>query len=255
MWRQPTPTEESEHSPRLQLAAFPNIGIASITDAELGGDGLAALWNWIPGLVSSRDRTLYLSVTGVETQEIDDRTATKRFQEYLETHNNPGNDSQNDGNEFQRGVCSSAAALGDPDGVSSHIVVVTRVFYARGIKYVYANTAAAALQVAATGDSGSEVSTVDEERLQAERNGADASTLASVSKEQVVNASPGVVARFAFANANTLGLEEIFEKPMAFGADVLKFPLSKLRISCRNLDVLSVESDRTVLSKEKPDGT
>ena len=254
IWHQPTPTEESELSPRLRLAAFPNIGLASIRDTEFAGDGIADLWNWIPGFSSSDDRTLYLSVTGVETQEVDDRAAVKHFLEYLTTHNTSSDNGQTADNDLSRAVCASAAALDDPDGKNSYIVVVTRVFYARGIKYVYTNTAAAALHLAAVGDNASEVPVVEEERLDANRTEADAVKSMSEGKERIARAVPGIVARYAFADAGTLSLEEIFEKPMAFGASVLKYPLTDLDIECSCVKPLPTSSDRVVLNRESTPG-
>ena len=152
-WSQPVSSSASNPSlppTRLHLATFPNMAIMRIRESDFGIRGLAGILQWLTGFASHSEARLDVSVFGVETQEIDDITAVSEVKSHIEELR--GKDI-NQFEPFKAGVCAAASTLHDPSGISSYLAVVTRVFYARGLKYVYTSSDAAALGAAAGASS------------------------------------------------------------------------------------------------------
>ena len=231
----------AETKPRLRMAALPSMALARVTGGELGGNGISGLWNWIVGGNARSEATLEISVFGVETLEIDDIAAYTLTNEYLET--------QKGSSAFRNGLCAAATTLGDPSGTKSKIAVVTRVFYARGIKYVYGKTFDAALRaVAGEGDRPAlpqeEIKPSDPPTNSAKAGSEKTNLPAADLSPLASRTTPGLIGRFATAKGDTLKLEEVFERPLAFGAAVLLFPISKLGIdNCSEVEVTVSETD------------
>ena len=233
----------------LGIAALPNITLVRITEAEIGGSGITGLWNWIVGGSGRSEAMLNLSVSGIETQEIDDIKAYALTKEHLEEQSNSPT--------FKEGVCAAATTLGDPTGMTSKIAVVTRVFYASGIKYVYGKSFGATLRAVA-GEGSYQDLTQQRETMppvysaNSLEMGVNNLTPPAVDLLALAKkTTPGLVGRFAKASRDTLTLEEVFERPIAFGADVLVFPISPL-IDCSEIKVEVIKrEDTTTLTAPK----
>jgi len=237
--------------PRLGMAALPSIALARLTGGELGGRGISGLWDWIVGGNARSETTLNISVFGVETLEIDDITAYTLSNEYLE--------EKKESPAFQKGLCAAATALGDPNGTKSKIAVVTRVFYARGIKYIYGKTFDAALRAIAGEDERPEL------LLDGIRSSDPPTSGTSVGAEQpnlraddlsplTSRTTPGPLGRFATAKGDTLKLAEVFERPLAFGAAALFVPVSKIGINCSEVEVTASGAGPESALAAPPDG-
>ena len=237
--------------PRLRMAALPSIALARLTGGELGGRGISGLWNWVVGGNARSEATLNISVSGVETLEIDDVTAYTLSNEYLK--------QQKESPAFREGLCAAATTLGDPNGTKSKIAVVTRVFYARGIKYVYGKTFDAALRaVAGEGDrpelplegiKSSDPATSGT-AVEAEKPNLPAVDLSPLTSRT----TPGLLGRFAAAKGDTLKLVEVFERPLAFGAAALLVSVSKLGIDCSEVEVTVIGTGPDDALAAPPDG-
>ena len=269
MWVQP----DDQISPpgsvtqqRLRRAAFPSMALVSVTDGELGGSGLSGLWSWIVGGSVRSEATLNLSLFGVETLELDDISAYAATIEYLNEQVGSTDDSGSDA--FKEGVCAAATSLGDPRGETSKIAVITRAFYARGIQYTYGDTFAASLRAAA--GEGERPSLPREEMeagvpLAPEEDEAPApdgdegkagdgtNTVAVDLAELDSRTTPGLIGRFATVRDDRLALTDTFERPMAFGVDVLVLSLSDIGINCASVEVKVGERTDAVVLRGSPE--
>ena len=184
---------------------------------------------------------LSLSVSGVETVEIDDVSAYAVTIEYLQM--------QAMSETFKEGLCAASVALGDASGTTAKIAVVTQVFYARGIKYVYGSTLESAFRAIAGEGAYPDLpnKTVAEGRpaTNPDEVGAKMPNPPAVDlSELATQTTPGLVGRFATARGDNLMLEEVFERPLAFGVDVLVIPISNLNINCSKIKVNNVEPSK-----------
>ena len=226
--------------PRLRMAALPSIALVRLTGGELGGRGISGLWNWVVGGNARSEATLNISVSGVETLEIDDVAAYTLSNEYLKR--------QKESPAFRKGLCAAATTLGDPNGTKSKIAIITRVFYARGIKYIYGKTFDAALRAVAGEDDRPELP------LEGIKSSGPPTSGTAVEAEKpnfpAVDLSPSIgrttpelLGRFAAAKGDTLKLAEVFERPLAFGAAALFVPVSKIGIDCSKVEVAVTGAD------------
>lgn len=92
-----------------------------------------------------------------------------------------------DNEQSLTGICAAAKAMGDPEFEKTAISLVTRVAYARGVEYSYGDNFAASLR----------------------------GSISSTKGDKEVDGGAGVVSE------KSLGLNEIYEYPMAFGVDAL----------------------------------
>ena len=270
MWVQPQDQiapPGSDTQQRLRRAAFPSIALVSVTDAELGGSGLSGLWNWIVGGSLRSEATLHLSVFGVETLELDDISAYAATTEYF--NNKLGTDQDDRPSVFREGICAAATSLGDPTGETTKIAVVTRAFYARGIQYTYGDTFAASLRAAAGEDERPSLPTNEELDADPLSGSEGDDSLGSNDDEDPedeavepvavdlteldTRTTPGLVGRFATVRSDHLALTDTFERPMAFGVDVLVFPLSNLNIDCTKVEVKASERKDAITLRGSPE--
>ena len=220
-WAQPTgkigPSGKSE---RLRLAALPKIDLVRITGFNAGANGLLGAFQAVFGVGVEEERTLLISLSGVETMEWTDQNSVPMFSAYL-------TDSMADNREaFEQIVCAAGGTFGDPTLESTKISLVTRVVYARGVEYSYGDNFVAALKAAASKGDTIPASPV---------SGGDAGegTPADVDLSKITDTkTPGVTASFKRVSKDSIYLKEIYERPMAFGADTLTIAASSLGLSC-----------------------
>jgi len=65
--------------------------------------------------------------------------------------------------------------------------------------------------------------------------------------------TPGLVGRFATVRSDQLALTDTFERPMAFGVDVLVFPLSNVNIDCTKVEVKAGERKDAITLRGLPE--
>lgn len=274
-WKQRTTSGDDIFKPnaekkgdRLRLASFPGLSLARVSAAEASGGGISGIWNFVVGGDLSSSAILDISVDGVESVEIDDVTAYTLIMEDLRAKiEGPARVS------YLPGVCAAARRLGDEAGDRSFISVVTRVFYARSIRYTYANDLKGSLRAAA-GEAAVSLPTAQNPTIPrpapsaanyqfnifsggtepfgaqgaaspSPATGTDGDTAAAsvdaapVPAQQPVSQpptatplSPGAGVVVGAGRRDTLVRDEIFERPMAFGVDVMNFSLAKWGVEC-----------------------
>ncbi len=240
-WLQPTETNALRPTPntapnRLRLAALPGVAVVRVTEADLGRRaGLFA------AAASYRDEAnLNIDLTGIESMEIDDILAYEIFRREFWRRLNTNR-------FFAEGVCASAATLKDPTLERAQVQMVTRVFYARGIRYSYGTDVSAALR-AATGSQDIIASenvftrstttagqAVDGQQAATETTETSTTTQgenATVETADLESISPGTTARIATQSEKTTSLTEIFERPLAFGVSTIAIPVKRFGIEC-----------------------
>jgi len=234
-WRQPTGSLVADGEPanRLRLAALPGLEMVRASTAELGASGITGLWRFIVGGRVDSQQTVILSLRGIETLELPDTVAATRFREHLEEGMNRGLiDTDDDGKpeegddgkpeeHFLLGVCAAADRLGDPTMENVRIAMVTRVFYARAINYSFGDTFGAAIRAAA-GETIPDLAAANgEDNAETGTGAAARPTPPEVDLGAFESGTPGITARASHVSSDGLSLTEVYEKPLAFGADVL----------------------------------
>jgi hypothetical protein len=202
-------------APRLRLAALPKIDAARVTGADVGGGGAAGVWNFIVGGGVSSEQTLMISLSGIETLELDDAVAIPAFIKWLRL----GLSSIEDVGMLTA-FCANAKLFGKDAQENTRISMVTRALYARGIDYSYGDTFGAALRASA-GAAGSNGVVTDAFVTPGGTGTATTPAAPSVELSKFTAGAPGIAARISRASRDGLSLTEIFERPLAFGADVV----------------------------------
>lgn len=201
---------------RLRLAALPKIDAARVTSADASGGGVAGLWNIIVGAGVQSEQTLLVSLSGIETLELVDTEAIPQFVAWL-TRRLEAADADN---RLLYAVCANAQRFGENAVEDTRISMVTRALYARGIDYSYGDTFGAALRASA-GEGGVDGSVVTEPVVSSvEDDETKPPAPPSVDLSKLTPGAPGVSARISRATRDGLSLTEVYERPMAFGADV-----------------------------------
>ena len=252
-WSQPTlnsALDPSQSLTRLHLATFPSMALVRIRESDFGIRGLDGILRWLTGFASRSEARLDVSLFGVETQEIDDITAVFEAKSYIAELKN---EDIYRFDSFKDGVCAAASTLLDPGGDSSYLAVVTRVFYARGLKYVYASSEAAALGATAGETSLPDSPDLSVQALQPDKPNEPADAGSHLSNATIsalkTHTTPGVVARLATVSENALTLEQVFERPLAFGASILKIPLEYIDVDCTSVNPFAVTTGQTGLQR------
>lgn len=166
---------------RLRLMSLPGINVTRISHADGSATGIIGLWKRVIGTNFDSEETEFVSLTGLETMEIPDALIASDF---LEKARNILSQKSS-----RLGICVSAISMGDPRFEKTAISVVTRVAYARGAEY----------------------------RRKSERR---------VSVDVSVDSTDPNATNGAQGKANTeattaLTLNEVFDRPMAFGVDAM----------------------------------
>ena len=203
-------------SDRLRLAGLPGISIVQLSEADVGKSGLGQLVGGALGISVRDERNLNLDLIGIETVEIDDVAALVAMRSTVlrKIH---------DVASYRDGICASIASLEDPQGDKAQISMVTRVFYARGLRYTYGENLSAALS---SGEGAQEASNTAANSAQgsAQSGTGDGATA-------VLPANAGPIGAVIGRNAG-LSSTDVFERPMAFGVQVLSFSIKDLGLSC-----------------------
>lgn len=190
-WTQPNTTltpkrlGEDRQIFRLRRAALPRLDAARVTSADAQAFGILKAWNYVIGGSVEDTETVMISLTRLESAELDETQVIKPFYEQVSAA------TKNDDEEFLHAVCHAAKSWGDPTFEKTAISMVTRVFYARGVQYTYGETFGAALK-------------------------ASLDPLGDVADQ-----AQGGSANGRFARAGRLSLNEEFNAPMAFGVDAV----------------------------------
>ncbi|WP_144640547.1 hypothetical protein [Bordetella genomosp. 13] len=203
---------------RLRLAALPRLELVRITGAELAGGGGGGSGNFVAGARADSQQTVTVSLKGIETIEVSDDKVAPRFHNYLATRFSADGEPRDPA--FIQAVCQAAGALGAKSFGDIRLALVTRVMYARSIDFAYGDTFAAALRAAV----GAEISADDLTKpadLQADKPKA-----AEFDMAKLIAVAPGVSGRLTYSSKDGLSLTEDYERPLAFGVDMMSVKLT-----------------------------
>jgi hypothetical protein len=208
VWQQPLSNLSAGNAAdRLRLAALPKIDLARLTSGDLGGSGVIGIWNFLVGGSTASEQTLVMSVSGVENLELPDPIALEALDRYLkrfflEDYN-------------LSAICLAARRFNDLKFEHTRISMVTRVVYARSIDYAFGDNFGAAIRAAAGEGS------VNTGALTVQSDDRDQS-LPVVDPAQLSGTGvPGLSASFRRQTKDGLSITEVFERPMAFGVDLI----------------------------------
>lgn len=222
-WQQPTSNLSAGNAAdRLRLAALPKIDLTRLTGGDLGGSGVIGIWNFLIGGSAESEQTLVMSVSGVENLELPDPIAIGAFNDYLQLQF--GKDSPE-----LSAICSAARRFEDPKFEHTRISMVTRVVYARGIDYAFGDNFGAAVRAAA-GEG-----TVNTGALTAQDDGNDQTPPTIDLTQLSATGVPGLSASFRRQTKDGLSITEVFERPMAFGVDLITIDPTAYRKDLVNL--------------------
>lgn len=203
---------------RLYKAALPSVQIASLKAADLGAQYPVAPTSLLADLKFRASDTVNIILDGVETYELGDNAAWEAFHKTCL------------GEAYKEGALSASLGrvtqksgqLGaSPDG---WLHMITRVFYARSI--TYSRTYEVETSVGAGAGQG---------QLQnvaaPQPDGGTPTKPATLAKQDNLKKLsidlPGIAGSFARSDNGKLELIQVFERPMAFGADVLSIDLKR----------------------------
>lgn len=221
---------------RLRMAALPGIKVATVVQGTLGGQ-IPLQGTSVGGAIAAQgNRVLDISLTGIEeVRAPDDFTVFRRFQESCAT------DIKDHLSEDQ---LSSSLALMTAEPVERsqpQLAIITQVYYARAIDYTFKTDQAYAADLAATVGSLSELAKLsaalgkDSVPSTAASGGVAAGQDASSTAKEIADlvaamrskisgaTAPGLTISTVFADTRGLTLREVFQVPLAFGAQVVTF--------------------------------
>mmetsp|Transcript_28313 Transcript_28313/g.52726 ORF Transcript_28313/g.52726 Transcript_28313/m.52726 type:complete len:343 (+) Transcript_28313:1923-2951(+) len=166
---------------RLRLMSLPGIEVTRISNAEASASGLLGLWKKVIGTNVTSEDTVVVSLTGLETMEIPDEIVAAAFRDEVTAI------LTND--DRLLALCVAGLSMGDPEFEETSISVITRVAYARGAEY---------------------------------RRKSDRRVSVQASVENTDPASPATAnAKADTQTTKALTLNEVFDRPMAFGVDAI----------------------------------
>lgn len=214
VWSQPESSLRRD-SPgnRLRLAALPKIDAVRVTSGDVSGGGLLGLLSIVGGAGLESEQTLVVSLSGIETVELVDTQAIPHFAAWLSKRLSATDGDTN----FVYAVCANAQRFGENAVKNTRISMVTRALYARGIDYSYGDTFGGALRASAgVGGVITEPIVTPDGKEAAKQPQAP-----SVDLSKITPSAPGVSARITRASRDGLSMTEVYEMPLAFGADVI----------------------------------
>lgn len=187
-WVQNTQNDLLTGLNRLRLMALPGITVTQISDVDASVSGLLGLWKTVIGTNFDREETTFVSLTGLETVEIADHQIAKAFRDHAK--------AMLDNEDKRLGICVAAIAMGDPRFEKTAISVLTRVAYARGAEF---------------------------------RRKSDSRISTNLSAENAENSETDKASGNAVSQTTkALTLNEVFDRPLAFGVDALMIDPTEL---------------------------
>lgn len=213
---------------RLRQAAIPGLSIAQISEADFARGGPLS----VIASAFRRNSTLNLTLKGIESVEIDEVDATKRF--YSEVNARLKRDPW-----FAGTICNSLPKFGVKKLGDVRIEMVTRAFYARAVEYNYGDNASAALRASAGKTAIPSTKDIFKESGVAAGQGNEGNANQGVAAEQSAadvgdtgTVIPGSAARIAAQREEGSSLVEVFERPLAFGVSSISVSPAGLDIDC-----------------------
>ena len=197
---------------RLRRFALPRIEAARVTTGDFSGSGVfGGIWKATLGAAFQDDETLLISLTKLESVELSDRDVVDKFRLWAI--------AALEDEKLTSALCHAGLRWGDSSLEHIRISLITRAFYARGVRYSFGDTYGAAL-------------------------------VASVAQQETLPQGNGVAdleagGNLGFKRTSGLGIEEDFNVPMAFGVNAAT--ISPLR-----LDQALRASDPGYAGRNKP---
>ena len=209
------------HSNRMFLAALPSLKIASVKAADIGIQAPAGTTKALSEAGFRLSDTVAIRLEGIESLEISDSAVWDALKKQC---------GENDGIKNSTALTAALGMVTPADFAGTKIKpdgwlhVITRVFYARSIHYNRTiSKSFATVAQASKGD-------LSENKINAQplSNGNEETPAAVTDKNMLTGlpvSVPGVAASFVSKSDTGIEMIQIFERPMAFGVDVLSVRL------------------------------
>ncbi len=232
-------TENKTDVNRLRMAALPGIKVATVVQGTLGGQ-IPLQGTSVGGAIAAQgNRVLDISLKGIEELKApDDYTVFKRFSESC-----AGKGKLNQHLSDEQLQNSLALMTTKPVAQSRpQLAIITQVYYARAVDYTFKTDQGFGADVAATVGALSELAKLsaalgNKEITPAaaasgsEASGDGASTtakeiagLVAAMRARISGATaPGLSFSMVFADTRGVTLREVFQVPLAFGAQLVTF--------------------------------
>jgi len=263
MWEQPKLGDKesifgrSGKVNRPRLAALPGISVATTFQGSIGGRApVEGVGNVGAGVAGESSRVLNISLTGIEEVEAPSDFAVKQaFDKTCKEQEHKGFFSADSL------LFALRQMIGDStpellEQAKPQIAVISRVFYARSVEYTFQTNQGIGADVVAVTEglkalqelssslgaeprlSGDNTKTVDPADPETEEatEGSAAATQAEVAKIAAMlrsrltgSSSPGVAVSAVFVDARGVTLSQTFERPLAFGVQIVAYDLRGIR--------------------------
>lgn len=222
---------------RLRMAALPGIKVATVAQGTVGGQ-IPLQGTSVGGAVAAKgSRVLDISLTGVEELKApNDYTVFKKFKYSCGT-NLKSHLAVDELSKSLLLMTSEPVNLSRPQ-----LAIITHVYYARGIDYTFKTDQGYAADLSATVGALSELAKLSaalggkETTPGSAAAGSEAPTddasatakeiagLVAAMRAKIAGATaPGITFSAVFADARGVTLRDVFQVPLAFGAQVITF--------------------------------
>jgi len=209
------------HSNRMFLAALPSLKIASVKAADIGIQAPAGTTKALSEAGFRLSDTVAIRLEGIESLEISDSAVWDALKKQC---GESGEIKNSTALTAALGMVTPADFAGTKIKPDGWLHVITRVFYARSIHYNRTiSKSFATVAQASKGD-------LSENKINAQplSNGNEETPAAVTDKNMLTGlpvSVPGVAASFVSKSDTGIEMIQIFERPMAFGVDVLSVRL------------------------------
>ncbi len=216
-------TKPRGKSNRMNLVALPSITIGRVSGADLAAKAPvgAAGAAFDAGFKASDN--VHLALDGIESIELSDASAYEALKSAC-----PNSPDVTTKTALQASMAQlpkkAKKAKKDKKEAQSQLSIVTRVFYARSITYSADRSRSFGSGVIAK--QGKDLpNNVPTPTITYAADGTPNPVPAGSHTQQLDQNAPGVAASFIYASTSGLSLTQVFDRPMAFGADVMSIEL------------------------------
>lgn len=241
-WVQPvSPTgifvENKSDVNRLRMAALPGVKVATVAQGTLGGK-IPLQGASVGGAIAAKGtRVLDISLTGVEeVRAPDDFTVFRKFEQACL--------SKIDQHFSDSNLSKSLALMTDKpvDQSLPQLAIITQVYYARGVDYTFKSDQGYGADLVATVGALGEMAKLsaalgnkEATTTPANSSGVPQDAEASATAKEIADlvaamrtkiagaTAPGLTFSTVFADTRGVTLREVFQVPLAFGAQVVTF--------------------------------
>lgn len=230
-------TEPRRNAERLHLAALPAVTVGRVSAADLAAIGPVGAASAALNLGFRSQDQVEISLQGIESLEISDVNVFGALNKLCDTG------VLGEVNVLAA-LKASAAQVTDTkvsdENSDAFLSVITRVFYARQITYTSTSNRSFGAGANADIDGGAPSSvTPSAPKIDSDGN---LQPIAATNLSGSIESAPGVAQTFVSASNSSIKLTQVFERPMAFGVDVLAVKIGQISKSTANCTFTRVPS-------------